>query len=476
MLDEVRKVADISTLLRFIVGFGLFRGWVVSFMSYSTFLPSIEGTMGLLVPSLMFFGGGGVLGSALCIMAPKGSASRVVSVSRDILAVVFPCMLLASTIAPSAFFTLACCASGGLLCGFTHCSYGLVMITFERKMFVVIVALAMAVASVVAVMFLVLGQFTSTSLLQVIVLMALQLGFSTLLKYDHVGSSPCSSLSHSLLQGGDPRFVRRFFLKALIAFFLVSTACRVCDTFTLARLTGMFSSGISTFASYGAAASLLLVMALKNIKTSYFYRIALPCSGIGFIILVLPPGMSGVSFPISIFLIGLGFEIIEIMTWVLVSATAQQSANPLRYLGGYALVVYVSSPVGKLLSNVFQQWELTTATIGLICVVLLVFVAFVVFPEQEVASFESLHQSSAMEDRDSEMFDRCCRRFAARYKLTDRETEVLAFLARGRTLKVIAEKLVISKGTAGTHIANVYRKTDVHSQQDLIDLFESYDG
>ncbi|MEE0345593.1 MAG: LuxR C-terminal-related transcriptional regulator [Adlercreutzia sp.] len=53
---------------------------------------------------------------------------------------------------------------------------------------------------------------------------------------------------------------------------------------------------------------------------------------------------------------------------------------------------------------------------------------------------------------------------------------MLELLARGRTLKVVAERLTISKGTAGTHIANIYRKCDVHAQQDLIDLFEKFAG
>lgn len=69
-----------------------------------------------------------------------------------------------------------------------------------------------------------------------------------------------------------------------------------------------------------------------------------------------------------------------------------------------------------------------------------------------------------------------CAAFAAAHGLTERETEVLELLARGRTLKVVAERLTISKGTAGTHIANIYRKCDVHAQQDLIDLFEKFAG
>ena len=36
--------------------------------------------------------------------------------------------------------------------------------------------------------------------------------------------------------------------------------------------------------------------------------------------------------------------------------------------------------------------------------------------------------------------------------------------------------LGIAKGTAQTHIENVYHKLGVHKQQELIDLVESYVG
>lgn len=41
---------------------------------------------------------------------------------------------------------------------------------------------------------------------------------------------------------------------------------------------------------------------------------------------------------------------------------------------------------------------------------------------------------------------------------------------------MIAEKLFISVETVRVHIKNVYRKVDVHSQQNLIDCFERNDG
>ncbi len=54
--------------------------------------------------------------------------------------------------------------------------------------------------------------------------------------------------------------------------------------------------------------------------------------------------------------------------------------------------------------------------------------------------------------------------------LTGRELEVLRFLADGFSQKKIAEELVISPKTVGTHIERILRKLGVHSQSQAVVL------
>ncbi len=61
------------------------------------------------------------------------------------------------------------------------------------------------------------------------------------------------------------------------------------------------------------------------------------------------------------------------------------------------------------------------------------------------------------------------------YGLTRREAEVLPYLARGRSAKVIAEALFVSESTVRTHTRRILEKTALHSKQDLIDLIENYE-
>lgn len=70
-------------------------------------------------------------------------------------------------------------------------------------------------------------------------------------------------------------------------------------------------------------------------------------------------------------------------------------------------------------------------------------------------------------------FKRKCVAVADTFLLSRKETEVLFLLAKGRNSAAIQEALYISAGTANTHMRHIYRKLDVHSQHELIDLVES---
>lgn len=65
------------------------------------------------------------------------------------------------------------------------------------------------------------------------------------------------------------------------------------------------------------------------------------------------------------------------------------------------------------------------------------------------------------------------KKMAADHGLSERETEVLELLVAGYGADAVADKLTISYHTARTHVRNIYRKMDVHSQREMLDLFEA---
>ncbi len=69
-------------------------------------------------------------------------------------------------------------------------------------------------------------------------------------------------------------------------------------------------------------------------------------------------------------------------------------------------------------------------------------------------------------------FHRKCEAVANTFLLSKREIDVLFYLAKGHKSSYIQEKLYISEGTAKTHIRHIYRKMNVHTQQELMRLVE----
>lgn len=69
-------------------------------------------------------------------------------------------------------------------------------------------------------------------------------------------------------------------------------------------------------------------------------------------------------------------------------------------------------------------------------------------------------------------FHQRCEIVANTYLLSRRESEVMYYLARGYKSSHIQQQLYISEGTAKTHIRHIYRKLNIHSQQDLIHLID----
>lgn len=66
--------------------------------------------------------------------------------------------------------------------------------------------------------------------------------------------------------------------------------------------------------------------------------------------------------------------------------------------------------------------------------------------------------------------DERCASLGREHGLTDREIEVMQFLAKGRSKGYIAEELVVSENTVRAHARRLYAKLDIHTKAELQDL------
>lgn len=73
-------------------------------------------------------------------------------------------------------------------------------------------------------------------------------------------------------------------------------------------------------------------------------------------------------------------------------------------------------------------------------------------------------------ENDNEPLATTSHEIAKEYGLSNRETEVLYYIAEGNTQKKIADNMCVSINSVQTYAKNLYRKLGVHSKQELIDL------
>lgn len=86
---------------------------------------------------------------------------------------------------------------------------------------------------------------------------------------------------------------------------------------------------------------------------------------------------------------------------------------------------------------------------------------------------QALETQAASPARRTDTLKARCQALSRKHGLTAREGEVLELLVRGHGKTRIAETFLISENTVRGHVKHIYAKLDVHSKQELLDLFEA---
>ncbi|MDR0350174.1 MAG: helix-turn-helix transcriptional regulator [Coriobacteriales bacterium] len=92
---------------------------------------------------------------------------------------------------------------------------------------------------------------------------------------------------------------------------------------------------------------------------------------------------------------------------------------------------------------------------------------------EELFIEDSTHDAMNDHMTQASFFQRKTHAIARAARLSPREIEVFALLAKGRNAEHIAKTLFISTHTVKTHVYRIYRKLDVNTQQELIDKVDS---
>lgn len=124
--------------------------------------------------------------------------------------------------------------------------------------------------------------------------------------------------------------------------------------------------------------------------------------------------------------------------------------------------------MGSALTSFFYESTFVSTLFFAVFVFLLLVRAFV-FRREDAMKLVLGWTSSGADD----IHEIKCMEVAKRHALSARETDVFMMLAQGRTMTYIQNQLVLSQSTVKTHARNIYKKLNVSSKQELIDLVEN---
>ena len=198
-----------------------------------------------------------------------------------------------------------------------------------------------------------------------------------------------------------------------------------------------------------------------------FSRAAPPLVTVGCILLgVLPTGLWGVGGA----LVMAGFFAADLFTWFLNSElVARSGRTPFTVLARSAAVQWAAFVAGMACGDVVATVGGEPSWLFAVCAVLIV--------AEQALALTPIRAARLVDDRHDPLGEErvrmACDLLAARGGLTTREAEVLALLARGRSVPYIQEALGISQSTAKTHAHSIYRKLGVTSKQALLDLVDA---
>lgn len=329
----------------------------------------------------------------------------------------------------------------------------------------------------------------------------------------------------------------RFFFKFGLPVFIFGIALGILRHTSIQTIAPAATAGdqVLMLLAAGCATILILITLLAlggSGRWSRLFRPLIPFIAVA--VFFLPYSQAG-DLTFSSFVLLIGYMCFEALMWIFFGELAQRfRLSPVFVFGAGRGLLALSSLVGSLLPVYGEQWiaSLPFGESGITILILLVMVvAYALLPQEKeieaivvpcplVAAFpraederikknlpkmvevtsseegikqdasasrgghitqadtrssrdEQAPQQQAEDNAKSGRFKTRCEAIANTYLLSRRETEVMFFLSKGHNSAYIQEKLFISEGTAKTHIRHIYRKLDIHNQQELMRMVES---
>lgn len=271
----------------------------------------------------------------------------------------------------------------------------------------------------------------------------------------------------------------------------IASACKAlwkaaCCVAALGFVRGLLPSLVATYSNAVAGWQISLLLSVGRVLSSAFlivlmmrlfakqrslnlesvYLVAFPIMATGF--LLLP--FAGVEYQtVFMFITYVVFALVSMLMMIdCLRESRRCGLHPMLVYGAYAGFVYACTQAGSVLgdySNTLGWQGLPWVFVLALLAVYVMALAFFVTRMRRPGRAEELPASADLDAK--------CEALSSRYGLSPREKEVFVLLAKGRDLPRISQELFISDNTTRSHMRNIYKKLDVHSKQEIIDMLES---
>ncbi len=225
-----------------------------------------------------------------------------------------------------------------------------------------------------------------------------------------------------------------------------------------------------------AALVLLAYRFLSSVDIMAVFRLAFPVLAVGFILL---PVVDSTQFNVGLSaLTYTAHSIISIVVLVECRALWRTFGLPTFTSVGVAWgVVGLATVAGRAVGELALDFS-SVVTLVFVVIYGAVQLGFLGRQKTSPVTVSAASETSIPDAPESpDPADSALARFVVAYGLTPREEEVFSHLIRGRTSAQIAERMFVSKNTVLTHLKSIYRKADVHSKAEILDLYdERFEG
>jgi DNA-binding CsgD family transcriptional regulator len=236
-------------------------------------------------------------------------------------------------------------------------------------------------------------------------------------------------------------------------------------------------------AAIPVAAVAIWVLFARKMPTDSVYKVSCLLIFTGFLALILPQFSAST---VPNILMAAGVNCSKMLVFYMLAAIGKRNPiNALAIFGwgefAYNAGITVGTSLGNfstgLIATDYQQMALVVAIFVTFFFAFNLFILRSFSFEGTVQGVESFREPKVTEKNEpqlSDFIDEQCSKVSAGFNLTKREAEVLSLLAHGRNVPYIENLLIISHNTVRTHIKHIYIKLGLHSQQELIDMVETY--